>query len=233
MMELEKTINRQDEELKALHQHTQELQETVMEHSAQFLVLNRRMEALRAPLREEEAHEFQGNMLTEGSMVSYGEISGDNDAAIVEDLQDDDVVTIHLADTQLVLTEGDASTYSVPHFTFRQVDDASSNPSCMFLIENKQGNMLSLRSASSGDLISMQRIASVHPGGFVATTRDGPDDSTSLQLLAQSDGTVRLIGPKRHHLITLPKDGDPLLATRSILPEAKGRFVLIKASMDF
>jgi len=159
------------------------------------------------------------------------------------------IVTIQLHGTGYFLSfcNGSPFTFPIEHFGFQlfhNTQDVQTNPRCLFLMEPVEGGKYMLRSVSHGDLVSLKRDYALYPDGYVATTQENEDDSAhfSLTILnakaSAHDGfqMVIVVGTKRHHLYCATiKDyqGRPykMLATRSILPEPFGVFIVRQVHM--
>jgi hypothetical protein len=142
-------------------------------------------------------------------------------------LKEGAVVTLQLAGSSLLLFATDADT-SIPmdHLTWIQPIQPL-HARHYFVLEHVRDNRFYLCSAASGDYIAMIKNQLAYPHGYVATLSQDAHAATHFTLLPMPKShLVRIIGPKRHHLICAAFNHSKLLATRSVLAEAEGLFIV-------
>src|SRR5262245_44536956 len=112
-------------------------------------------------------------------------------------LQDGCIITIQLHGTCLFLCLTKASKHTLPivHFVWKDctLEEVYENARCKFLVENVDGDMLTLRSASNGEFLALKE----HDDGYMATTQEDADVSTMLKVIHADNNQIRLVGHKK------------------------------------
>ena len=210
------------------------LQHTIEEHSQRIIQLETHLSQPdyahqgNIVIMDEQHTDRPGFTTTEPDMVTLG-----INVSTTAPLEEGSIVIIQSISTGrfLYFSIPSKKTLPLPHFVWKELteEDAGKTSRAQFQVENVDGNTLSLRSLSEGDLLSMTRDYDVYEYGYTATTSEDTDASTRLTIMYEEQG-IHLIGPKKHHLTSITMDiyGQSLnvLATHSILPDDNGLLLL-------